>query len=401
MTKKLAIVDPYFSGAPLRYVAESLGYEVIAIQSNAKAIMPPPKDPFRFVYDDQIDTLRKWQPAALFAGTENGVLLADELSEKLNLLSNGTKLSLARRDKAAMKEVFCEKQIPCAKFTRFQEVEELREWMKNERLSFPIVVKPQMAFGSINVSICRSARELVVACKLLKNQDLTPFGIENSGYLAEEFIPGEEYAIDLIGNGQRHFITDIWLYERREFSRGRNAYVSANLVDPKEESELVEKLAEISVRAVQALGIRYGCAQVEVKVNSSHISVLEVGARIAGAGLVHHAAKVTGQDVERAHIEAFLGIDFIFKPIYQLNAYTIVVFLTNQSTGAIREICGLKDIQQLPSFQEFFLKVQLGDFVSPTVDLVGSPGTVLLRSSSKKQIEQDARLCHELFRLKT
>lgn len=398
--KRIAIVDPFFSGENFCYLAERLGYEVVAIQSIPFA--PQPTYPFShyLIYDGALEkllhTLRQLNVVALFAGNENGVLLADQLSTALGLISNGVELSLARRDKGVMKKIFNKYGIACAKHASF---DRLNPQDITTQFSFPLVLKPTSAFGSMNVMICRNMEELNSACDTLNHQDLSAFGVDQTGFLAEEYIDGEEYCVNVIGNGKQLFVTDIWRYERREYIRGRSAYFSAELLDPVADKKLIGQLVKSSLEAVTALGILYGCSHVEIKVDQQRPYVLEVGARISGGRLVQHAESVTGQSIELCHIKAFLGRDFALQPLYTLNAHTAIVLLRAPEGGVIQEIRGVDLIKKLPSFKEIALKVQVGDKITPTVDLINIPGSVILQCESQKQVARDCTACHELFQL--
>jgi len=94
---------------------------------------------------------------AVIAGAETGVELADALSERLNLRTNGTSMSEARRNKFIMGEVVrgagirAVKQI---KASTWQEVDAfLDEWSP---IPFKVIVKPLDSAGSDGVTLCLS-----------------------------------------------------------------------------------------------------------------------------------------------------------------------------------------------------------------------------------------------------
>ncbi|MCH9609312.1 MAG: Dapdiamide A synthase [Chlamydiales bacterium] len=392
MKPQIAIVDPFFSGANFPNLAEEMGYGVVTIRSDEVKELNP-----------LIHSLKKLPIKAVFAGCENGVLLADTLSSTLNLISNGKDLSLARRDKNEMKKVLSTHQVPSAKFISFPKLtpDLIQKWMEKQQQHFPVVLKPALAFGSINVITCKNNSDLSHASKLLNTQDLSPYGVDNTHYLVEEYIDGEEYAINLIGNGKELFITDIWRYDRREFVSGYTGYYSVDLLNPKDNPSLIKILADISLKAASALKIMHGCSHVEVKVNSKgEPKVIEVGARISGGSLARRATTVTHQETELAHIKAFLGLEFTFKPLYSIDKYMIVVYLRNTKSGTIKTIEGVEEIKKLPTYKEMNLNVKLGNRVTPTADLIGSSGMVVLQSKHKEALLYDCERCHALFQLR-
>lgn len=111
------VVDTFSSGALLANILFKLGYKVICILSgdlkDLLSMIPEGLDvqfAATLVYKENIESLLEeidalnTPIAAVFAGAETGVELADLLSETLRLRTNGTAFSEARRNKFAMGE---------------------------------------------------------------------------------------------------------------------------------------------------------------------------------------------------------------------------------------------------------------------------------------------------------
>ena len=113
----VGVVDPFSTGAIIASLLYEQGYKVVAIYSanleqlgNLQNLVPLGlKLTFEAVLgfsnvDDMLKSLKDL-PApviALIAGAETGVELADQLSERMGLVTNGTALSEARRNKYVM-----------------------------------------------------------------------------------------------------------------------------------------------------------------------------------------------------------------------------------------------------------------------------------------------------------
>src|SRR5438132_476192 len=103
--QRAAIVDPYSSGAMLAPELVKHGCECVAVlgTSEVPSIFRSSYQPADFMevihHDGNIEStvasLRTQDIRFVLAGSEPGVELADELSERLGLPSNGTKLSHA------------------------------------------------------------------------------------------------------------------------------------------------------------------------------------------------------------------------------------------------------------------------------------------------------------------
>ena len=92
-------------GAPMKYLATVTGADPVELA----------------------EQLAPYSPIAVVAGQETDVLLADALSERLGLPSNGTALSPARRDKHEMAEVLRRAGVRCAEQLKSSQAEDVVE----------------------------------------------------------------------------------------------------------------------------------------------------------------------------------------------------------------------------------------------------------------------------------
>ena len=96
-------------------------------------------------------------------------------------------------DKARTKEILAYNKIPTAKFLFVESLEDLKQF----DLSFPVMIKP-VAEGSskgiFNSSLVHNLNDL--------NQRLvTSFAAYKQPFLLEEFLPGREFTVAILGNG--------------------------------------------------------------------------------------------------------------------------------------------------------------------------------------------------------
>jgi biotin carboxylase len=101
---------------------------------------------------------------ALIPGAETGVELADQLSYRLNLRSNGIRLSNARRNKYHMGEAVRSAGLRAVKQQMCYSVTDVREFLDTlTSLPFKCVVKPVQSAGSDDVFLCNSKDEAITA----------------------------------------------------------------------------------------------------------------------------------------------------------------------------------------------------------------------------------------------
>lgn len=102
---------------------------------------------------------------------------------------------------------------------------------------------------------CKDLKNLSeVTEQLFKEQDL--FGTSNNEILLQEFAHGTEYIVNTMSREGKHFITDVWRYDKVPVGNKGNAYNFAALVRHPNETE--KSLLSYTVKVLDALGFRYG-----------------------------------------------------------------------------------------------------------------------------------------------
>ena len=117
------------------------------------------------------------QARAEYAAAGIELMLAPERALDLTL----DKLALAR---------CCEGQVRVPRTERFDEAVDPGSW------DYPVILKPRTGSGSRDISVVASARELA--------------GLERSEeFIVQEYLPGEEYSIDVLSDTRSHVIAAV------------------------------------------------------------------------------------------------------------------------------------------------------------------------------------------------
>lgn len=289
------IVDGHSSG---RYYPETLkdqGYTCVHVQSTKKpikALGAIDKTPYahEFIYEGDLEKLaeeinRKYpgQIACVIAGSEAGVSLADELSEKLGVRSNGTKKSKARRDKYEMVEVLRSQGIKTVEHFKSKDLTEILSWTKKHG-KWPVVLKPISSAGTDGVYICNNEKEVEAAYQVIKGKK-NVFEQENFEVLVQSYLDGQEYVVNSINcidpaSGKPyHFVNDIWLCKKQEF-HGHRIYDYERLLSF--DGEAQRKLVAYINNVLEALEINYGPSHAEVMLTADGPILVEVASRFSG-----------------------------------------------------------------------------------------------------------------------
>ncbi|RTY83373.1 ATP-grasp domain-containing protein [Flavobacterium sp. ZB4P23] len=184
------IDKPFVSDFLIKTIKDN-NYKIIATKV-AKELVKD--DSLAWIAEEEAITLLKNNPEiSLYSNSENALAWIDqyygesELSSQLQVLKNKVKF------RELIKELF-----PDFYFKQIS-IEEIQR-LSDDEIRFPFVIKPAVGFFSIGVHIVENEKDWVKAKSELQPDKLKSIFPENvlntSNFIIEEFIRGEEYAID-------------------------------------------------------------------------------------------------------------------------------------------------------------------------------------------------------------
>ena len=153
----VVVVDPYSTGASVADEVASRGvHSVLALWSRAHRGQPQAQAPFCAAVDEQPNAaltamaIQRALPSdtpvsAIICGAEDGVILAEDVSEHLGLPSNRTPRLRNRRHKQSQQEALCRAGLRAARSVSgvlWSDVQLLVDM-----LEMPVVVKPAASTG--------------------------------------------------------------------------------------------------------------------------------------------------------------------------------------------------------------------------------------------------------------
>ncbi|MGI5500360.1 ATP-grasp domain-containing protein [Lentzea sp. CA-135723] len=391
-TQPLAvIVDGYSTGNFLPAAFAKAGVSVLHVRSSAEP-MASMLAPNLAEYVDElvcagpedvgttVAALAELKPVAVLAGQEPGVPLADLLSERLGLASNGSALSTARRDKYEMIEALRAKGIRCADQLRTTSPAEAVAWAR-ERGEYPVVVKPLSSASSDGVSVCRDEAEVERAAQeVLGTVDI--FDHRNTEVLVQSYLDGTEYIVDTVSANGEHYLCGVWQYDKTTTATGKRIYDRDVLLDSGEHP--VPELMAYLETVLAALGIEHGPAHAEVMMTAQGPALVEIGARLNGNMTpgFHDVCLPANQ----ADLIVLAYTDpQKFVATYGNRRYDRVqpAVVHNTSTDQDGVVTGVDQeavdaIAALPGVHLVSVKLGPGKRIRPTTDLLSSPLRIFL-----------------------
>jgi biotin carboxylase len=393
------IVDPYSSGAQLAPAFTVRGIPVVAVLTAPRppAVYASSYRPQDFgtvlIHEGSIDGLAArvgaLRPRCVLAGTESGVELAERLAPLVVAeVANVATLADARRHKARMAEAVAlsgHRTIPqvCA-----SDRQQVTRWIQETGLSgSDLVIKPPKSAGTDGVTFVPGGRGWArVFDKALHSTN--QLGIVNDSLVVQQHIAGTEYVVDTFSHDGLHTVTDVCRYTKIHNDSQMAVYDTMEWVDPN--TPVVAELVEYTRGVLDAVGMRFGAAHVELMHTGSGPVLIEMAARSHGGGQPRFCKLATNDSQIERTVRYFDG-DHDISMSYQLVNQTLIVFHIVPSTSQVADTDGMDRIRKLPSYYESSANFKPGDHIEVTKDLFGSlaVGFVVLSGQDRAALWKD------------
>ncbi len=420
--KRVAIVAAVSSGSAIAPRFKSKGIESVHVMP--KEGLPKGYEvvegdfvqliPFSESLDEIVAQLKAQGVTAVIAGSEMGVELADQLSEKMGLRTNGTRLSAARRNKFVMQETIKAFKtarypdgVPGIRQRLVKTVDEFRAWHRQENEgNFPVVIKPYLSAGTDGLYICENEEQVEQALKTLVGK-MSFLGVENDALLAQEYlnngtfeeggkkivVPGTEYVVDGISVDGKFIVTDVWRYHKTLIRRPEgglsNIYDYDELMDFND--PLVKQLVAYAEDVLGALEIKNGPSHMEIMMTNRGPVLVEVGARLIG-GNSHLAVEAgTGVNPIEVFYEAYFDQEAFLKrwkeKPAQRKKHTWMTQLIVHVGGKLKAMPGLAALKKITGLVHLDMHAHVDEDLPKTIDLLTSPGQLILSHEDQSVVK--------------
>jgi biotin carboxylase len=402
---RVAIVDAYSSGSYLPAALYRHGTEWVHVQS------PKPDVHMTFDVDGFIDNIRhdgnvaatasalsKYEVSYVIAGAESGVGLADRLSAELGTPGNGMSRPTARHNKYDMVMALRDAGVAHAATIVSPDADDIIGWAETT-VGYPIVLKPVASAGADNVMACSSPAQVRAAHeKIMASADR--YGDANTVVLAQEFLEGDEYFVNIVSRDGRHHTVEIWRYYKRRIPGGNIIYDYDEPVAPDDPD--AEKLALYTHQVLDALEVRHWASHTEVMLTARGPVLVECAARLGGGQILEINTRCLGTNqVEALALAVAKPDEFNRLPTtaYQLLERPRTVSLINpRDLGVAPTHEAMAAIRALPSYAYTVMTHPEGQPLPRTIDVATQPGYVYLISDDPAQIAADYQRLREIER---
>ncbi|MER9076667.1 acetyl-CoA carboxylase biotin carboxylase subunit family protein [Mesorhizobium sp. M0904] len=277
-------------------------------------------------------------------------------------------------DKFTQRQLLAEAGVPVPAYRLAADATEVES--AAAEIGLPVIVKPAVGSGSMGVRLCRNFDEVTEhTTYLLGGKHVWR---SSPRILVEEFAQGSYYAAQTMGNEVIGISTGEFgplpYFVYRQFT------FPAPLTNHNQ-----ERIAEISLSCLRALGLGWGPAEIEFRWTKHGPVVIEVNPRLAGGGIPQLVQLAYGVDLVTEHIQLVTGDGRNLRTRHSQTA--AVRFLIPDSDGILDWISGDGRAAALPGVAEVKLYVEPKTPIVRKRDYRDRMGYVIAVSSSSTETE--------------
>ncbi|MBS2772782.1 ATP-grasp domain-containing protein [Anoxybacillus rupiensis] len=399
----VAIVDAFSTGHFLGPAFRSRGVPVIHIRNRNAAcesqIATFHSHDYNAYFDftgdviEIADKLSSWGVRHVVAGIESGSDVADLLSNAINSpTANTPGFDKARRDKRVMHQLLYKAGVSIP-WQQHLDINGDVIWETEGTEPNSVVVKPAASAGTDNVRICHTPIETEIAIKKCLEQT-NVYGQKNIGVVVQEYLEGEEYMVNTVSVNGIHVVIEVWRSVKKLIN-SNPVYDYQILEDPT--NPKIKKIIDYVAEVLTVLGVKWGPGHTEVIVTSRGPLLLETATRMPGGVDPSLGLFTIGRSLIDEVVEVYLAPHIVVErgQIRPLRKAAMGISLISPCSGVLTRPLDLRPIMELPSFHGVRIPVQVGDYISQTIDLFTKPGGLYLCHEDQNQLNRDYEAVRE------
>ena len=384
MNRPVVIISPVESGIELAPAFKKRGIPAIAVTlplqdwvgfgmeihaSHFLKIIP--------YSEDLLDILREYNPIAILPGSDEGVPLAEYLTNALiPALSNDPTKSMNRLHKALMQEALKNAGVPVLKTLNTASEKAVEAWIvENALTDAPLIIKPPMSAGSDKVFHIPAQGDWRGAFNRVLTEPTKITGKMSETAVVQEQAIGTEFAVGTVSANGKHYLAHLIQYNKTSSGDRKTIFDHVEFVP--HSPDVQGDLFEYTCQALDALGVKWGAAHTEIMLTANGPRLIESGARMCGGPTVEFARVATGSSQADKIVEAYLDGD-VQKKEFTFKKTVMPVFLKSPAEGIVSNAEVFDAASTLPTFLNDFRWFKNGDHVPHTVDYLTSIGIIAL-----------------------
>lgn len=308
-------------------------------------------------------------PDIIFTFNENSLEKTAILCNELNLPFHPLEVIKKNRDKKLMKESWRQYALSTASEYFCLSTKEVLD--NAGLIKYPVILKPSMGMCSLGVMKANSEEELKIQLNKIALLNLNFKSKDNAeaGVLIENYIEGDEYAVDTVWFNSKPVISGIL---SRNNSDGPYFPDSLYYCDPYLDNDLSREILKASYSAVHATGVRYGSTHTEMRIKGGKIYLIETAARPGAGGFFYEYVlkNAYGIDFLRAAYYSYTFNNkiqsFMSREKKEIDFHNNCIFFYNyhyDGSGIINNIEGIEKVKSRSEVQTLYQLKKTGDLL--------------------------------------
>jgi biotin carboxylase len=342
-----------------------------------------------------VDLARQEQVDAVLSLDDSASELAALVSARLRLIHNAPEAAVAARDKFVMRTALAASGVRCPRFEVVPALED--PGTIAARMVYPCVVKPLRLSGSRGVIRADSPAEFRTAfAQLIRILSGDGADLESSQVLIEEYLPGEEVAVEgLLTDGELHILA---LFDKPDPLVGPYFEETIYVTPSRLPAEVQEAIARETAAAAASLGLRNGPVHAELRVNDRGPWILEIAGRSIGGLCSTILSFGAGMSLEELILRHAVGIDI---PSFNRSSSAAgVMMIPIPRGGMLRSVCGLDEARAVDGIDGIEITAKLNYPIVPLPQGASYLGFIFARGESPAEVEAALREAHARLQIR-
>ncbi|CCH32061.1 hypothetical protein BN6_47860 [Saccharothrix espanaensis DSM 44229] len=362
----------------------------VADSDHGRAMRPTLELVGAVVPADAVTDLKAHRPDGIVTFSEHQLAPTVALAEALDLPYHAAADIDAITRKDRQRARFAQAGLEAIRFRTLTSVDQVDEAVAH--VGVPAIIKPVLGAGSRNTTVVHTLEE----CRQWAAEALAT---EESVLLEEVLVgrptdgPWADYiAVDCVATGEQVrpvFVTS--KFALAEPFRERGGYGGRSVVPPEE----VREVEDLACRAVRALGIRRGMADVEIKLTAAGPRVIEVNGRL-GAWVDDLAIRSSTSDPAAVAVRSAVGVDFDLAPRYDGPIAFHYVVIPPLWATEVRSLRGVARLRRTPNVERIAVLTAPGASVDWRMGTRSHAASVLGRVDDHDQLAETIAAIEEV-----
>ncbi len=331
---------------------------------------------------------------------DDTAVLAAAVAERLHLKGNPVHAALAARDKHRQRLLLVGAGVPVPRFAEHGVGEDAA--VVAEQISYPCVLKPLRLSASRGVMRADTPADFVVAVarlkRILEQPDLAVCGEPGRRFLVEDFIHGDEFALEgLVVGGRLHVLA---LFDKPDPLNGPFFEETIYLTPSRLPVRARKAIAECTAAAAAALGLQEGPIHAELRYNERGPWLIELAGRPIGgrcSAVLRFEPGMRDAGSGMRSLEEIILAHALGWPVEPLQREALaagVMMIPVPGAGVLREMRGLAEARAVPLVEEVLITAHRGERLVPLPEGARYPGFIFARGDTADAVEAALRRAH-------